>query len=252
MSFWCPWTHCDNQSPRNQFCRLEARIGKVEPLNINSESCEFCGELSGALDSRFRRIYGPEILDRTALDSGSLIAWPTIGQLFPNSFLILPRRHIERFADLNSVELDDFSAVVERLWHGCGAPEHHLLFEHGARACSGAGCGIYHCHVHFVPLPGSLSAPLLFPFTHHSHESLLDAWAFHRDGGNYIVLRDTLGKISSIGEQSLSTHNIGSQYVRRKLAEIFGVQRPWDWREYDSPEHDLLSAYKELRFSDVS
>ncbi|UUO07861.1 hypothetical protein M4951_05990 [Blastopirellula sp. J2-11] len=220
--------------------------------NTPTVACEFCDELSGASDSRFQRIYGQDLLDRTVFESDSLVAWPTIGQLFPKSILILPRRHVERFADLGSVELDEFSSIAERVRAGCGTPGNYLLFEHGARAFSGTGCGIYHCHVHFVPVPDSLSVASLFPFAYHSHDSLLDAWSFHEKGNNYIVLRDTFGEIASIGQEVMSMHNIGSQYVRRKLVEIFGVQRPWDWREYESPEQDLLSAYRELRFADVS
>ena len=221
-------------------------------LNQKTETCEFCQELAGYAGSRFRRIYGETLVSRTVIESTTFVVWPTIGQLLPKSILILPRHHVERFADLGTAQLNEFLEIVERVWENSGEPDNYLLFEHGARACSGTGCGIYHCHVHFVPIPASLSASSLFPFAHHRHKSLLASWSFHATGDNYIVLRDTLGETASIDQEMMSSHNVGSQYLRRKLAEVFEIPRPWDWREYKSPENDLLDAYTELRFADVS
>jgi hypothetical protein len=34
----------------------------------------------------------------------------------------------------------------------------------------------------------------------------------------------------------------GSQYFRRRLADLFGVARPWDWRHTDAPEEDVFAT----------
>jgi len=59
---------------------------------------------------------------------------------------------------------------------------------------------------------------------------------------HYLLLRDTHGQVAVIQPGSDPTGRFPSQYFRRVLAAHFGLDAPWDWREYDFPEPALLDV----------
>src|ERR1035441_9508049 len=115
--------------------------------------CEFCEEFFENENSRFALAYAGAAKARIISKQGGMLVLPTLGQLFSGSLLIMPQPHFETTADLPKRELDAclhlVSAFTARLYP-FGKP---VVFEHGARAGTGRACGIYHAHVHLVPLP---------------------------------------------------------------------------------------------------
>ncbi|TWT68816.1 hypothetical protein Pan14r_10630 [Crateriforma conspicua] len=177
---------------------------------------------------------------RIVLETDGFVALPTIGQLFSGSMLILPRRHTERFSDLSRFEIGRFDSFARRLFDGVGSD--HVLFEHGARCVSRGGCGIYHAHVHCIPVPSELLLNDMLPFGRQAHDSLSDAWKANRNTDEYIVARDSAGRVASIDEDVIRLHGYGSQHMRRVLVSHFSLPKPWDWRDYEEPERDLIAA----------
>src|SRR6516165_3123568 len=110
--------------------------------------CEFCAELRQTGESRFHRIYAGCLDSRVIVRSASFVVFPTIGQLFRGSVLIVPRKHTETLATLDVSRLKELEHVlsfVENKVSSMGVP---FVYEHGARLCTSSGCGVYHAHLH--------------------------------------------------------------------------------------------------------
>jgi len=212
------------------------------PAAVVQTDCEFCQELRDAASSRFHRLYGGRVESRVIARGHGLLAMPTLGQIFPHSLLVLPEEHKETMADVYHVRgrrLVDLVAEVERRVRPFDTP---VVFEHGARCESGGSCGIYHAHLHVVPVPGPVSCTDLLPADEVDLFSSLEAaWAALAGSSEYLLFRGTDGRVG-VHDSSRSPRRFGSQYFRRELVRRFQVERPWDWRVYDEPEPDLLQT----------
>jgi hypothetical protein len=154
----------------------------------------------------------------------------------------MPRRHVETVAALPASEYDAFVALlrsVEPIVARLGFP---LLFEHGARCPADGGCGIYHAHVHLVPVPAHVATSACFD-NPRLYDSLNLAYASLRSANDYLLVRDTHGQIAALEGLSSSMHGpLPSQFMRRQLVDLFGLDRPWDWREYREPEPAVIET----------
>jgi diadenosine tetraphosphate (Ap4A) HIT family hydrolase len=208
--------------------------------------CDFCAELRSSEETLFRATYKGLLETRIVLRNDRFAVLPTIGQLFEGSYLVIPTGHVERYAELSvslrREALDLISRVEARLHH-YGLP---IIYEHGASCAEGTGCGVYHAHVHVVPLPRAASCEELLVQPGTPVETLHDAWEVAATASEYLAVRDTSGKTVLLTRDTPGLR-LGSQFMRRRLAEAFGIQQPWDWREYSRPEPRLLRSVAALR-----
>lgn len=214
------------------------------------QNCEFCRELSGHPDNRYHKIYRDSEETRIVAETSNFIAMPTLGQIFPGSLLILPRFHIETCAQLNidhQLELVEFIQSVSFITKQFGEL---IFFEHGATACTGGSCGIYHAHLHVVPLPAKVSPKLLFEEHRSVARNLLQVFDTLKECNHYLLIGDQDSVVFTEVHQ-LNTRP-SSQFFRRRLAERFGVGRPWDWRETILPEPDLIATISAFRSANVA
>ena len=209
-------------------------------------SCEFCTELTADPNSRFKKLYSSKLDSRIVTRRDKFAVLPTLGQLFKGSLLVLPEVHFESFASLPISILDrlpDLVADLEMSTRQFGSP---LLFEHGARSHTGSGCGIYHAHMHLVPVPKAVHHSILLPKTAQVSTNILDALHDLRASSLYLLVRDTEGNVAfSIPEHGM-LDIFSSQFVRRKLVDYFDLDVPWDWREYDQVEPWLIETLRTL------
>jgi diadenosine tetraphosphate (Ap4A) HIT family hydrolase len=219
--------------------------------------CEFCQELTNPQHSRFSQMYAPLVNRRIVAEYGRFVAMPTIGQLFRGSLLILPRVHVETMASLSENGLALLDAFLMELKAVVSPTGPVVTFEHGARCTTGGGCGIYHAHVHLVPVPARVSAESLLSSQssteHVKHApSLGVAFGELRSSDQYLLIRDSDGRVSFLEPSSASQNQYPSQYFRRVLADHFRCGRPWNWRAYVDREPDLLDTIQMFEAVDVS
>jgi diadenosine tetraphosphate (Ap4A) HIT family hydrolase len=199
--------------------------------------CEFCQEFAGH-SARFEQLYGRLVSTRVIARTDRFVALPTLGQLFTGSLLILPVDHVEMCSSLSAgarEELGELVAEVTLQVREFGEP---VIFEHGAIEPSGGGCGIYHAHLHIVPVPEPTLATDLFPEHHTQARNLQEAWDLLQNTHEYLLM-------SAAGQTLYSdlTGHLGvypSQFFRRRIVEHFGLEAPWDWRAYVDVEVALL------------
>jgi hypothetical protein len=204
-------------------------------------SCEFCVELHDLRNSRFYRTYHQHAESRVLARSDGFVAIPTLGQLFANSLLVLPVEHDETMARSYRRTGREALSFVDAAQRRIPAPQ-IVLFEHGATHATGGSCGIYHAHLHVVPVPGAVSCADVLP------ESIVEwmpsvqmAWEYLADSTEYLLFRGTDGR-TGVVDSSRAPGRFPSQYFRRALAERFAVDRAWDWRGYEEVESDVLNA----------
>ncbi len=219
--------------------------------------CEFCEEFRYPSHSRFARIYAPSLEDRLVARRGNLVAMPTIGQLFRGSLLILPTTHVETMASLPESAMLDLAPFLTDLESVIGRNGPVIAFEHGARCISGGGCGIYHAHLHLVPLSAPVSVDDLLPAEECSHSferapSLSGGLRNLRSSPEYLLVRDTDSRVRFIDLSSSPGARYPSQYFRRTLAERFNLDRPWDWRMFEEPEQYVFDTVGMFETANVS
>lgn len=211
----------------------------TEPNNIK---CEFCSELTNPSFSRFGKIYGKQYDHRILAKGDGFVVWPTLGQLFKGSLLILPTTHFETMAELPVFMLKSLRILIEQLERKIihlGTP---ILFEHGAKCKTGGGCGIYHAHLHLVPVPGDIYCADVLNDIEWFATNLLEAYDLIKDSDHYILFRDVSGTFSALKPKSKPSSHFQSQYFRRALVEHFDLEIPWDWQEYNHQEAWLLDT----------
>ena len=205
-------------------------------------NCEFCTELRTPQKSRFATIYRDTVTTRVIAEHGGIVAMPTIGQLFPSSILVLPKRHCETIADLRPDELDELFVIVDlvqRRIRDFGQP---IIWEHGARSCTNRSCGIYHAHAHIVPLPGMVALSDFLPDDSARANNLKEAFISLKGSDTYLLMVDSSGRIGFVAGRSANSPEYSSQYFRRKLAHHFKLNQPWNWRDYNYQETMLLNT----------
>lgn len=196
--------------------------------------CEFCAELSHSVPNRFADIYGPS-LSRVLIRQSGFVVLPTIGQIFEGSLLILPECHVERMAALPSQQRETCLELVEVVVSRLSSYGNPIVFEHGAAACTNGACGIYHAHLHVVPVPhdSGLQCHELMPTDQfETSATLSEALANIAQVEEYLLLRATNREVAYLKITPEFRPLVPSQWFRRRLAERFDLRRPWDWRLY--------------------
>lgn len=219
----------------------------VPPTSTSKAAgCEFCAELQSPDRTWFRKVYGHVIDTRIVQRTDNFAALPTIGQLFEGSYLIIPTVHVERYTELSialQAEVTEFAADIEARLRRYGPT---IVFEHGASSVAGTGCGVYHAHIHIVPLPRNALSDEFVASGDWQPATLVDAWQAASSSTEYLMIRDTSNKVSLVTNTHLGSP-LGSQFMRKRLVQLFGIAQPWDWREYAAPEPKLLRSVDALR-----
>lgn len=207
--------------------------------------CEYCQEIRSPSESRFGRIYGGIIDSRIVLRTKTFIVMPTLGQIFKGSVLILPVAHIETLAALSAEQVAELALLLAQVQARCSAIGHPVFLEHGSTQEAAGSCGIYHAHLHVVPLPTPVRPQELLPSKGTGFATLPGALSALAGNRHYLLAGDDTGV--HVVDTARLAEAPGSQYFRRRLVCMFGVHRSWDWRGANAPEDDLLTTVEGFR-----
>jgi diadenosine tetraphosphate (Ap4A) HIT family hydrolase len=210
------------------------------------EECEYCVELTQMSRSRFACIYGSIVRSRIVHATRDFVVMPTIGQTFRGSMLVVPTSHVETVADCSISSIHEVVRIADEIQSRMRTFGRFVAFEHGARASTGGGCGVYHAHLHVVPLPQSVAGEDLLPEGSTARDL---PTALHELSGSdeYLLFRDTAGRTSYVDLSSVRPDRFVSQFFRRELGERFAPQIPWDWRVANRPEARLIDTVRWFR-----
>ncbi len=206
-------------------------------------ACEFCAEFQTEGPSRFRSSYQGLASHRVVARSRRFVAVPTIGQMLEGSLLIIPIEHEETCAAMEDDARAEMLGLADEMVERCSRQGSPIVFEHGATAVSGGGCGIHHAHLHIVPLPWAAKPSELFPEWKAEAADLGTAWRTLRRSSHYLLIGD--GKRVLTRDLTAMPGEFPSQFFRRRIVEFFALEMPWDWRSYPSVEHSMVRILAE-------
>lgn len=204
-------------------------------------SCEFCDEFAHISGHTFGVHYKFDRVIRVARDSEDFAVFPTIGQIVQGSTLLSPIKHVESFAQAGERIRNAAASLAEELTQRISDGQLTISFEHGSSVAQGAGCGIYHAHLHIMRVPSHVTLQQLVSAPLCAASDLSEAWGALDRSDNYIMFKDTYGNVNYFQIAS-ATESITSQFLRRKLVSFFRLNKPWDWRAYSQPEPDVVDA----------
>lgn len=203
------------------------------------KECTFCQELNGG-PSHFSAIYGNQPPSRILYDDGVFVVFPAIGQLLPGWLIIATKTHVETMAELPPAELRRLGSLIYGLRSSPTIEPHPLAFEHGAKEETGGACGIYHAHIHLIPVPEVVRSIDIHPTIDNNAASLVEALLRLGHSKEYVVCIDTGGEVTSC-DLAQAGLTLPSQFLRQRLRQLFELERPWDWRSYGA-EQALLQV----------
>ena len=203
--------------------------------------CDFCDEFAGGAQNRFAALYQGDVRSRALLDVGNFRVFPSIGQIVEGYLLIAPLDHYARLSEMPADLVNEISDLDEFVRSGVSAVYGECLtYEHGASRESGRGCGVYHAHLHIVPLPAGLDPvnQLMAELPFEEVRGLSDAKQRVKDRP-YLYYEDLTRR-----RYLFDADTLPSQYVRRLLARSLG-RAEWDWRGCGK-EGELLATVARL------
>ncbi len=207
-------------------------------VNATERGCDFCDEFAGGTSNAFYDRYQETLRNRVLLATDSFRVFPSIGQMVEGYLLIAPLRHYAALDEMPTRlgdELADICEHVRTILSQTYGP--CLFFEHGARAPANGGCGIYHAHLHVVPLDGAPD-PVSGLKTRFSYKKLIALTSLSKESDGdapYLYYEDLISN-----RYQFSVGNLKSQYMRRVLAEALGTN-DWDWRSAGREERLLAT-----------
>lgn len=204
-------------------------------------NCPFCLEIKDNLNN-------PTNKNRIIKETKNFIVIPTIGSFVDNYLLIISKKHINCFKQLNEkefLELNDLTNWIKNI-NKTYFKTKTIIFEHGSfEKNNTSGKSIIHAHWHILPFSKSLLGNLLNnkSFIIKEIKSLNSLNNLEDDKNDYLYYEDINEKCYIINHQELP-----SQYLRKVIANSLNIDT-WNWREY--PYFDkidkTLNFYKKIK-----
>ena len=203
--------------------------------------CDFCDEVLGGRDNAFASRYGAEFPDRSVSSTGNFRVVPSLGQIVEGHVLVVPRLHYVTIGDLPLELVEEAQVVVELVRKGLRETYGNcVFFEHGAREPAAGGCGIYHAHLHAVPI-GDGRDPVQQLIKQHLFVRIQNLGELARaSAGHSYLYYETLSSERYV----CCVDRLPSQYMRKLVAEFLGESH-WNWRDCGK-EATLRSAFTRL------
>lgn len=217
-------------------------------------SCDYCDERDG-IETVYNKIYGDR--NRVLYETKYFSVFPCMGQLREGHLLIASKEHINAMGMLKKDMLVELESLIfrignlyERLYH-----MNVLCFEHGVLNDNGnnGGCGIYHMHLHLVPIRDSEFQAVLSKVKNketnkvYLSQKLEDTCKCITDRETYVYL----GLFDSDQKKELyivksSENYFESQYIRKVVCTVFG-KKEWDWKKIKYEEETFLSTLEKCK-----
>lgn len=193
---------------------------------------------------RFASLLSESICPRTAWDEILLevddcVVAPTLGSIVPNWLLVIPRARVLNFARWRTAIGVSPNLLVSNISGRCGWGDNRVIwFEHGAEEYgSKLACGVDQAHLHLL-----IDAPFSFDkFVSAAADAALISWrnalanqaySSIQIGAPYLLLAS--GNHSVFAQD---VERVGSQFLRRVIADLVGRSCGWDYKQHPHIEN---------------
>lgn len=202
-------------------------------------NCPFCIEIKNNSDNPFKK-------NRIIKETPHFIVIPTLGGFVNNYLLIIPKRHINCFGELNFKEVKEFNILINWLKdiNKQFFQSNTILFEHGSlNNLNNSGKSIIHAHIHILPFNKSLLNDINEKFQIQTIKSIESLQTICHNMNDYLYFQDIDGEsyvISHIG--------VPSQFLRKIFANSLNLDT-WNWREFPYLENieENIKFYQKIK-----
>ena len=209
---------------------------------LKNVNCLLCGDQrSDPKTSGIISLYGENAFSKSVLfDSGNLYVTPAPGTLTVGYLILAPRQHFPNFSCLS---LSAWSACHQLLLAVSEIGKKHSLspyiyFEHGTglEGEKGASC-VDHAHLHLIPCddPSEIRNSLKDNYDEIKLNKMEDI-VLYKNKFPYVLLAYGNNCYLYI------TIEIDSQFVRKILANYYGISNLWNWTLYPMHENYWATA----------
>lgn len=182
---------------------------------------------------------GNAACDRPLLEGADWLVAPSLGAIVPGWLLLVPRRHRLSFREWGRDTGEDPDELLSEIRDRLGLSEDEVIwFEHGpASVGTTVGCGLDHAHIHILVRPpfrfselelaAKASTSLVWqnaPFN--------QAYAALPHSGSYLIAGSGHRAIFA-----LDVETAGSQFFRRIIAQLVGLDAAWDYRRFSHDDN---------------
>lgn len=210
------------------------------------KECSYCAEFITKEEefSLFHKISNELFSSRIIWENEYFLLTPTIGCFLSGYVLLIPKRHISSFGNLNEKEQDNLDIILPQILtiirneYG-GA----IFFEHGSvTACQkGGGACEDHAHLHIIPSDLDFSSHVKKLFSPIKISSFQDLKDYELKGHPYLMFSSPIGNIFVC-----EAFDIVSQYLRQISTIMIGIPTKWNWRNYHFIEN-MQTTYNTLK-----
>lgn len=217
-------------------------------------SCDFCNERVG-IETVYNKIYGNR--NRIVYETELFMVFPCLGQLREGHLLIVSKEHINAMGMLDKDNLKELENLILLIGNFYKKTYNMsvLCFEHGVLDDDGSsgGCGIYHMHLHLVPIRENEFLKVVDEVDRqgtnkvHPAQKLEDTCQCIAEGNTYVFF--SLFKREQKKEMYIvnnSENYFESQYFRRVVATVFSSEE-WDWKMIKDEEETFLRTLEKCR-----
>jgi diadenosine tetraphosphate (Ap4A) HIT family hydrolase len=202
--------------------------------------CEFCDEFLGGSRNSFAARYSHDLRDRTVIETDHVKVMPSLGHFVKGYLLLVPKPHYCTLADAPREVIRQVEGIKRKLITRL-SPLYgpYVFFEHGSRTSLSGGCGIYHAHLHALPVEADeVLSKLREQFDHMPIASLFELRAASSQK-SCLYCEDSKA-LSWLFFPAF----LPSQFMRRLIADAAGISQ-WDWRQ-SGRENALLATRSEV------
>lgn len=192
----------------------------------------------------------PAIYDEVLAEIAGCVVAPTLGSILPKWLLVIPRTAALNFAIWSDSVRCDPAHLVSLVLNRYGiAHDRAIWFEHGAmEPGSLVGCGVDQAHLHVL-----VDAPFTFEqFADRASKAGRYVWKSVPTANAYSSLdRNAAYLLVGCNGRAITAHGIehvGSQFLRRVVAELANDPERWDYRSHPHLEHveETVRSFRQL------
>ena len=180
--------------------------------------------------------------DRVIAEFADCVMAPTLGSIIPNWLLIIPRHKQVNFRKWARASLSPYELIAGFLAQLGIQSERAIWFEHGAsQEGTTIGCGVDHAHIHLL-----IDAPFSFgAFSLAAQNRGTSRWTSTSSEYVYKKISPSNSYLAMGSEDEAvfceKVEAIGSQFLRRVVAQLVGSPDSWDYKEYPHYSNVLLT-----------
>jgi diadenosine tetraphosphate (Ap4A) HIT family hydrolase len=222
-------------------------MNNIQIKKIISNDCTFCNEIQKGIKNEFFELYKNDLPNRLIRANDQFFILPSIGQIVEGYLLILPINHMISLRTMDNCNIVNLEIIKDKIkqinytLYNKGT----IFFEHGMVNEQCGGCGIYHAHLHAVPLITDIDITnyienIIPEINFHCVKNFNDIDEIVPKNMSYLYYENLNSE-----KYLTSCKTIPSQIFRKIIANHLNIET-WKWQDFKY-ELKLIDTYNKFQ-----